>query len=79
MFGQHHLYKNFWFGIGDNGQLPTIIFGCSIPKSDSGDPVMMRAVEVLVRHNPLLHLGPSQNLAKEEMSKVVYQKSLVPN
>ena len=76
-FGRPHLYKNFWFGVGDNLRLPTILFGDYIPESDSGDPTstcMMRVFEVLVKHNPLLSLGPSVDLSEEDakqLSKVM--------
>ena len=53
-FGRRHLYKNFWFGVGDNLRLPTILYGDYIPKSDSGDSTstcMMRVLEVLARRS----------------------------
>jgi len=75
-FGQPHLYKNFWFGAGNNGRSPTILFGY-IPKSHLGDTTsgcVMRVFEVLAKQDPLLSLGPSNNSSKgdhEKLSKVM--------
>lgn len=73
-FGRPHLYRNLWFAGRDNQQLPTILFGRPIPKSDSKNTTVMRAFKVLLKHNPLLSFGPSQHLSEEDfeqLSKVI--------
>jgi len=73
-FGQPHLYKNFWFGLGEDGRLSTILFGRPIPKSNSKNTTLMRVFEVLLESDPLLSFGPSQDLSEEDyeqLSKVI--------
>jgi hypothetical protein len=73
------MYRNFWFGVGDNGRLPTILLGRPVPKYNSEDIIMVRAFEVLAKHNPLLSFGPSRNLSTEDQEclfKVVYLNHL---
>jgi len=51
-----------------------ILFGRPIRKSDSEDTMLASVVEVLVRHDPLLSLAPSQrNGDYTPIFKVIYQ------
>ena len=79
--GRPHQYKNFWFGVGDL-RSPTMLFGY-MPNSNSEATALkctMRLLEVFVKHDPVLSLGPSDNgidLRSEQLSKVMYQKWLI--
>ena len=73
-FGQRYFYKNFWFGVGDNGRLPTILFGRPIPISNLKNPTVIKVFDVLAKHTPLLSFSPSEDLSEEEseqLSKVM--------
>ena len=78
-FGQPHLYKNFWFGVGVYQRSPTMLFGY-IPYFNSKDTTLkctMGLFKALVKYDPLLSLGTSNNLSDcgyEEHCKVMYQK-----
>jgi len=78
-FGQPHLYKNFWFGAGNNGRSPTILFGYipRAPLTDSTSANVMRVVKLLAKHDLLVSLGLPQNSTEgdyEKMSKVMYHE-----
>ena len=69
-FGQRYLYKNFWFGVGDNGRLPTILFSRPIPLTNSENPTVMNVFDALAKHNPLLSFGSSQDLSEEDAEQL---------
>ena len=78
-FGRPHLYKNFWFGVGDNLRLPTILYGGYIPECDSGDPTltrMMRVLEVLGRRSSIAAFSDSirSEVNPERLAKVISEK-----
>lgn len=78
-FGQPQLYKNFWFGAGNNGRSPTILFGYipRTPLKDSTSAYVMRVVEVLAKCDPVCSLGLPQNSTEadyEKMSQVMYHE-----
>ena len=81
--GQPHLYKIFWFGIGDL-RAPTILFGYMHDFDPEGTTLksMMRLIEVLFKYDPLLSLSPSSvtghDSYSERVSKVMYQSYSSP-
>ena len=76
--GQPHLYKNFWFGAGDL-RSSTMLFGY-MPDSDPEGTTLkyiMGLFEVLVKHDPVLSLPPSDNVAgsrNKRLAKVMNRK-----
>jgi hypothetical protein len=80
VFGQRHLYQNFWFGPGDSGQFPTILFGRQIPTSGPMAEVMMRLFTGLLQfaRSPYIHRASpihlSQHTTVEQLYKVMCQE-----